>query len=1726
MIASGWFCYLLTLLWVGCVGVSAWGATYECEGPIVINEFTTVVPSNVSDPLEWTTSSYDDSNWNSGAGGLGYGDNDDTTVVNIQNKARSLYLRTTFKAHLPDAESAFPNADFEEGSFTGWTVTGSAWQITTSASGAGHTGFKGTYYADSIRGGEAATGVLRSPVFTLSKARVEFLMAGHSYWPGVESENHHNYVVLCRASDNAELDRIYTPGQDSFTTVYLDGSTALSEQVYVQVVDNGTNTGYAWLAVDQFHLVAAPVPPVEDFESGSFAAGGWTTTGSAWRVITVGQGFNDSPVDGVYAAASNYTGSSSTDALTGTLTSKVISVPEYAVSLNFAIAGHDGYPPGGAGQVYLDILESGQTAYTYRVAPPSSNSWSYKEVDVTTLRGKQIILKAVDARSDSYGWMAIDAFKFYPDAPSSATESLMIQVDYDDGFVAYLNGKEIARRNLGSVGSPVSFDQLAGGGHEAGTPEDILIGAAADYLLDGTNVLAIEVHNDTFGSTDLSLIADLYVATTSPTYLVHHEDTWRYFVGTASPNRNNSFPDEDGDASDWIELLNTGTETVSLEGWSLTDTADTPGEWVFPAVSLAPGGFLVVFASGKDRDDPTANLHTNFKLEKEGEFLAVYDNSNPRQLVCGFQPEYPPQVSGYSYGRTGSEGDFQYLYPPTPGKENSTAQIFTGITPAPEFSLGQRFIASATTVSLSCSVPDVTLTYTLDGTVPTLSKGIPYLNPISLAQTRIIRARAFHKEWIPSEVVTQTYLYNQPVALKTLPALSIVGDEQASLYEPDGIMAIVGGTYNDTWQATSATDYNNPIQRGNDYERSISAGLLYPDGTEGFSAECGIRVAGSDFARYRYRRADDWLEWQEKFSFRLYFRGEYGPGELEYPVIPLSGRTSFDCLWIRAGHNDHRNPFIRDELARRLLHDCGQEVSLGSLANLYINGDFKGYYNLVERVDEDFLNFHHGLDSDWDIVHIGELQSGTMDAWNTMLSFASKNSMAAYANYQKMGTMLDLTNFVDYLVVNFYANTWDWPQNNWIAARERVDGGLFKFYMWDAEGAFGNGNSYDYNILNQLAGGGSSIAELFNPLRSSPEFRLLFADRVQKHLFNNGAMTDEHITARFNDLRIQLYQMVYYMYGEALDTSIRTTWVPKRRSVFLSQLKGYSLWPTVSAPSASPSAGELVAGTTVTIDNTGRIGQVYFTLDGTDPRVPVTSVVSSSAQVYSIPIPVTHSLVLKARVLSGTVWSPLLEMAYTVNPPRAGDLIISELLANADGDDEYKEWFEVFNTTPHTIDLAGWTISDNGSDSHTISSSSLLIPSKSHLVLGRSANTNLNGGVPVDYAYGSDITLGNSADELILKSGDTVITSLGYGAYEPQPVPISVPVKTPLTSGYALGVATDYCEGATQPWVMQTSTYGAGPDTGTPGKANDGVTLCPALDVTPPQLLEARFASRSQILLLYDEPLDASSATSMSQFAVTPAGVHPSQVFVPVSNRLLLTFLNPLSASTSCVVTASSVKDLKGNGEGVIGQASTSYQIPPVSITEVMYNNRGTDIEWVEILNTTGQPLDLSGWCLTDGASYPVDASDEGSVILPPETLLAAGERVIVNLWNASNFSLWDFPANVRVVTATVISAGALSNGGDNLALFTAASGGSLMDGSLAVSFPDLGNDGQSLEKIDEYFAWGDSETVQFNFRAAEVPIGWVTGSSDGTSVMSSQASPGRENGTGIPLRIWDWDLY
>jgi hypothetical protein len=109
--------------------------------------------------------------------------------------------------------------------------------------------------------------------------------------------------------------------------------------------------------------------------------------------------------------------------------------------------------------------------------------------------------------------------------------------------------------------------------------------------------------------------------------------------------------DQDGDRSDWIELRNTDAEPVSLAGWHLTDDAGDLDKWTFPAVSIPGHGYLLVYASGKDRAVAGQELHTNFSLEKAGEYLALV-LPDGGTFADAFNP-FPAQVDDVSYGRGG-----------------------------------------------------------------------------------------------------------------------------------------------------------------------------------------------------------------------------------------------------------------------------------------------------------------------------------------------------------------------------------------------------------------------------------------------------------------------------------------------------------------------------------------------------------------------------------------------------------------------------------------------------------------------------------------------------------------------------------------------------------------------------------------------------------------------------------------------------------------------------------------------------------------------------------------------------------------------------------------------------------------------------------------------------------------------------------------------------------------
>lgn len=139
---------------------------------------------------------------------------------------------------------------------------------------------------------------------------------------------------------------------------------------------------------------------------------------------------------------------------------------------------------------------------------------------------------------------------------------------------------------------------------------------------------------------------------------------------------NEGLTDEDGDYSDWIELYNAGSRAINLSGWALTNNPEQPRKWMFPNVSIGSHEYLIVFASGKDRQVVSRDLplHTNFKLSLEGDFIGLY-NIFDDKFDDSLSTENVRLFADVAYGRSEAEPSYGYLTPATPGQANESTLV-------------------------------------------------------------------------------------------------------------------------------------------------------------------------------------------------------------------------------------------------------------------------------------------------------------------------------------------------------------------------------------------------------------------------------------------------------------------------------------------------------------------------------------------------------------------------------------------------------------------------------------------------------------------------------------------------------------------------------------------------------------------------------------------------------------------------------------------------------------------------------------------------------------------------------------------------------------------------------------------------------------------------------------------------------------------------------------------
>ena len=219
-------------------------------------------------------------------------------------------------------------------------------------------------------------------------------------------------------------------------------------------------------------------------------------------------------------------------------------------------------------------------------------------------------------------------------ADAASERPLSLEINFNDGFIAWLNGVEIAREKMGAEKAHIYHDQLAHRATSSSTASKTFpLGISSDLIESGQNVLAVQVNNESL-SGNMRLDFALLIDETGDldTSLISKGTSVAYLPGLREPSSDLVEPALPGsDPSDWIELHNNGAAEVDLTGWSLSDDSGDPSQWIFPTGSMiSAGGYLVLLADNPDAPIPGATyLHTTSTPNSRASITWSNASANP-----------------------------------------------------------------------------------------------------------------------------------------------------------------------------------------------------------------------------------------------------------------------------------------------------------------------------------------------------------------------------------------------------------------------------------------------------------------------------------------------------------------------------------------------------------------------------------------------------------------------------------------------------------------------------------------------------------------------------------------------------------------------------------------------------------------------------------------------------------------------------------------------------------------------------------------------------------------------------------------------------------------------------------------------------------------------------------------------------------------------------------------
>lgn len=505
----------------------------------------------------------------------------------------------------------------------------------------------------------------------------------------------------------------------------------------------------------------------------------------------------------------------------------------------------------------------------------------------------------------------------------------------------------------------------------------------------------------------------------------------------------------------WVEFYNPTAQAAPLGDLYLSDDASLLTKWRMPyEVGAVPAGGYLVVRFGHNGDGVIVDgrkvwwsRNATFSLSPEGG--ALYVSAADGTLLTS--QSYPAAVSRTSYARTADGGsEWAFTATPTPGATNATASYSLTQLARPEVDKAGRFFEGS--LQVCASIPEgVTLRYTTDGSVPTEQNGqVSQTGLFTLSDNTVLRLRLFADGYLPSDVVTHTYLAGSNDY--GVPVVSVVGDER--YFTDDSIGIFVQGSNGLRGNGQSVRcNWNSNWTRPVSFEYFVDDEVVV-------ARETNIEISGG------WSRA-----WQPK-SFKLKGDKEFTTYDidgvashqntLDYPFFAAKPYIRNRTLQNRNGGNDNTYQFI-DPALQRIALSAGIDLDGQSAQPVVVfrNGQYLCNLNMREPNNKHYVYANYGWSSDEiDQFEVSPdsnyvQKCGTREAWEQLYQLSAQ--AADPVSYEQVRQLLDIDEFVNYMAIEIYLGGNDWPKNNIKGFRNRTDG-HFRFVLMDLDFAFNRGS--------------------------------------------------------------------------------------------------------------------------------------------------------------------------------------------------------------------------------------------------------------------------------------------------------------------------------------------------------------------------------------------------------------------------------------------------------------------------------------------------------------------------------------------------------------------------------------------------------------------------------------------------------------------------------------------